>query len=230
VGAVTVSVLLATTGRHAVIPGYVENLAATTEGHAVELVVAVDSDVDTLRALTGMHTPGRLTVALDYSPVYRGCSRAWNDALAMSTGDPVVLAADDLEWQPGWLDAALKTLDQFEDGWGLVGFNDGHWGAELSTHYLMSRRFVIEVLGGVIAWDAYKHSFNDREANERARAAGRYAWCKDAHVHHRHWLFGGRDQDQTDTRLLGHHPESERAYQQRVAAGFPNDYEAVITC
>jgi hypothetical protein len=59
----------------------------------------------------------------------------------------------------------------------------------------MSRRFVVEVLGGVIAWDCYRHSFNDREANARAIAAGRYAWCEDARVYHRHWIFGDRPQD-----------------------------------
>jgi hypothetical protein len=98
-----------------------------------------------------------------------------------------------------------QTLSAFPDGWGFVGFNDGHWGEELSTHYLMSRRFIVEHFGGVIAWDCYRHSFNDREANERARRAGRYAWCEDAHVLHRHWIFGDRPQDATDARLLGEH-------------------------
>ena len=69
---------------------------------------------------------------------------------ADAKGDPIVLAADDLEFEPGWLDAALETLAQFEDGWGLVGFNDGHWGPELSTHYLMSRRFIVEF--SVVSW------------------------------------------------------------------------------
>jgi hypothetical protein len=93
----------------------------------------------------------------------------------------------------------------------------------------MSRRFIVEVLGGVVAWDGYRHSFNDREANARAVAAGRYAWCENARVYHRHWLFGDRPQDETDTRLLGEHPESERVFLERQAAGFPNTYEAVIT-
>jgi hypothetical protein len=136
----------------------------------------------------------------------------------------------DLEFRHGWLDAALKTLAEFPDGWGFVGFNDGHWGAELSTHYLMSRRFIVEHLGGVIAWDCYRHSFNDREANERAKRAGRYAWCEDARVYHRHWIFGERPQDSTDTRLLGLHGESQRIFDERLVAGFPDEQEAVVTC
>jgi hypothetical protein len=154
--------------------------------------------------------------------------RAWNDALASppatrwSSPPTTSSSATDGSTRPS------KTLAEFPDGWGFVGFNDGHWGAELSTHYLMSRRFIVEVLGGVIAWDCYRHSFNDREANERAKRAGRYAWCEDARVYHRHWIFGERPQDSTDTRLLGLHGESQRIFDERLAAGFPDEQEAVI--
>jgi GT2 family glycosyltransferase len=223
-----ISILLATTGRPDQAEAFTRGLIETTEGHDIELVAAVDADNETARRLLQLDIPLRVRRVIDKSSEYRGSSKAWNDALAASTGDPVVLAADDLEWQPGWLDAALARLQEFPDGWGLVGFNDGHWGEELSTHYLMSRRFVREVLGGVIAWEAYRHSFNDREANARARAAGRYAWCENARVLHRHWLFGERPQDTTDTRLLGEHPESQRAFEQREAAGFPPEREPVI--
>lgn len=218
-----ISILLATTGRPEQVRALIENLRETTAGHDVELVAAVDNDPATRAVIVGAVPSVGFRIVLDYQAEYRGCSRAWNDALARSSGDPVVLAADDLEFHAGWLDAALTQLAEFEDGWGLVGFNDGHWGEELSTHYLMSRRLVDEVFGGAIAWEAYQHSFNDREANDRARAAGRYAWCETAHVHHRHWIFGERVQDPTDTRLLGLHPASEQAYQQRKAAGFPDE-------
>jgi glycosyltransferase involved in cell wall biosynthesis len=221
VGLVTVSVLLATMGRPEKAQACVQSIKDTAED--VEIVVAVDGPEADARALADMGC------VVDHATEPRGSSRAWNDALAISTGDPVVLAADDLEFRYGWLDAALGTLQEFPDGWGLVGFNDGHWRDELSTHYLMSRRFIVEVLGGVIAWDVYRHSFNDREANERARRAGRYAWCENAHVFHRHWIFGERPQDSTDTRLLGLHGESQRVFDERQAAGFPDVQEAVIT-
>jgi glycosyltransferase involved in cell wall biosynthesis len=201
----------------------VRSIKDTTDD--VQIVAAVDKDGDTAIRL---HELGCL---VDYAADYRGCSRAWNDALAHSTGDPVVLAADDLEFQPGWLDAALRTLDRFPGGWGLVGFNDGHTdNRDFSTHYLASRRLIVEVFGGVIAWEHYRHSFNDVEATERAKAAGRYAWAEDAHVRHQHWLFGDRPKDDTDTRNLPAHAASERTYRERAAAGFPNDFEPAISC
>jgi glycosyltransferase involved in cell wall biosynthesis len=216
-----ISILLATMGRPEMAEATVRSIRETTEN--VEIIAAVDGPEEDARALL------ELGCWVSHRTEPRGSSRAWNDALEMAGGDPIVLAADDLEFEPGWLDAALETLCSFKDGWGLVGFNDGHWGPELSTHYLMSRRFIVEVLGGVVAWDCYRHSFNDREANARAVAAGRYAWCENARVYHRHWLFGDRPQDETDQRLLGEHPESQRKFDERQAAGFPNDYEAVIT-
>jgi glycosyltransferase involved in cell wall biosynthesis len=220
-----ISILLATTGRPDMAERCVRSIKDTTVGHDVEVVAAVDKDGDTAIRLH------ELGCVVDWDPEYRGCSKAWNDALALSKGDPVVLAADDLVFEEGWLGAALSTLEEFEGGWGLVGFNDGHTNnADFSTHYLASRRLICEVFGGVIAWEHYRHSFNDVEATERARAAGRYAWAEDAHVYHQHWLFGDRPKDQTDTRNLPDWDASERTYRERAAAGFPNDFEPTISC
>ncbi|HVJ27499.1 MAG TPA: glycosyltransferase family A protein [Vicinamibacterales bacterium] len=213
--------MLATAGRHDRVLDLIGQVRATALGHDLEIVVALDGPEQEAQELR------ELGCVVDHQLERRGSAQAWNDALALSTGDPVVLAADDLEFRTGWLDAALETLAEFPDGWGLVGFNDGHWGEELSTHYLMSRRLITEVFGGVVSW-GYEHSFTDREANERARRAGRYAWCKDAHVYHAHWLFGDRPQDATDTRLLDRHADAERRFSERQAAGFPNDFQAVI--
>jgi hypothetical protein len=219
-----ISLLLPTTGRPDMAEQCVRQIRDTTDGHDVEIIAAVDADTTTRDRLTP------LVDQLLYSDTYRGCSTAWNDALAASAGDPVVFAADDLTWEPGWLDEALKTLARFPDGWGLVGFNDGHWGPELSTHYLMSRKFIIDVLGGRVAWDFYPHSFNDAEVNERAKRADRYAWCETAYVRHAHWIFGDRPQDDTDRRKLDEHSAAERTFNERQAAGFPTNYPPVITC
>lgn len=220
-----ISILLATTGRPDMAERCVRGLLETTVGHDIEICVEVDSDAETekrLRRILRGHDK------LRNHDGYRGCAKAWNDALRASSGDPVVLAADDLTWGQGWLTAALERLRTFPDNWGLVGFNDGHWNADLSTHYLMSRRFVVEVLGGVVAWECYRHSFTDVETNERAKRARRYAWCEDAHVLHSHWTYGERSQDETDSRNFAEYAESQRIFQEREAAGFPTDYKAVI--
>ncbi len=219
----TVSILLPTTGRADRAEKCICQLRETA-GVPIELIIAVDHDPESAMRLAPL--ADKLLVSTEY----RGCSRAWNDCLRESSGDPVVFAADDLVWGEAWLVNALAYLDAFDDGWGMVGFNDGHWnGDELATHYLMSRRFIVEVLGGVVAWEWYSHSFNDLEVNERAKAAGRYVWAPDALVRHEHWTYGDRPQDATDTRLLGTHAAAEAKYRERRATGFPIDYEPVIT-
>jgi hypothetical protein len=200
----------------------VADIRLTTTDYDVEIIAAVDADEETARRLYP------LVETVLYSDEYRGCSKAWNDALAATAGDPVVLVADDLIFRHGWLDAALDELNRFPEGWGLVGFNDGHFGEELSTHYLMSRRFIVEVLGGVVAWPEYRHSFNDLETTERAKRANRYRWCEDARVDHEHWLFGDRGMDETDQRELPNHPGSQEAFSRRAAEGFPNNHPPVI--
>lgn len=220
-----ISILLPTTGRAKRVERCLEGLFETTDPHPIEVVLAVDNDEETFARVVNIDHPSRASVHVDYVYGYRG-NTAWNDCLAEASGDPVVFAADDLDWQEGWLDAALEALENHPDC--LIGFNDGHLGPELSTHYLMPRKFIVEVLGGRVAWPCYKHSFNDLETNDRAKAAGRYHWCKRARVFHDHWLFGGRDRDDTDTRNLGGHAESEAAYKQRRATGFPDDWPAII--
>jgi hypothetical protein len=119
--------------------------------------------------------------------------------------------------------------DSFDGKGGLVGFNDLHWnGNQLATHYIMSRAFILDVLGGVIAWDFYRHSFNDLETNERAKQAGRFAWAEKAIVKHDHWTFGDRPQDATDQRWLGHWQSASDIYEQRKAQGYPSNYLPVI--
>ena len=224
-----ISILLATADRPEMARACIESIVATTAGYPVELVIAIDGpETQEYPYRIWDNLPMIHSILVDHRTEYRGGPQAWNDALALSTGDPVVLAADDLEFQPGWLEAALAKMAEHEDGWGFVGFNDGVWGEDLSTHYMMSRRFIVECLGGVIAWPCYAHSFIDREANERARRAGRYAWAEDARVVHRHWTFGSRQQDATDTRRLGEHPESQRIFALRASEGFPDNYPPVI--
>jgi glycosyltransferase involved in cell wall biosynthesis len=216
-----VSVLLPTTGRPERAEACVRSLLRTTEGHDIEVCAAVDADHETAKRLDD------LGCYIDFSDELRG-NDAWNVALSFAVGDPIVFAADDLDFQPGWLDAALEALSEHPGC--LIGFNDGHWGAELSTHYLMSRDFIIEVLGGRVAWGAhYPHSFNDAEVNERAKRANRYFWCEEARVYHSHWLFGDREKDETDTRNLGGHAAAEQKFRERQAAGFPDDLPPILT-
>lgn len=228
-----VSIILPTTGRPARAAKCLQSILDTVGDRAVEIIAVVDADVTTVEMLesvmfsAGIGTWPRLS--FDVSNEYRGNVAAWNSGLAQALGTYIVFAADDLTFHPGWLEESLKVMATLPDGIGLVGFNDGHWnGNELATHYIMHRQFIIEVLGGVIAWEWYKHSFNDLETNARAKRAGRFAWAEKAMVTHDHWTYGTRERDATDDRWLPDYSAAQRMYAAREAAGFPNDYPPVI--
>jgi len=222
------SIIIPTTGRRDRAVACISNLIATTKNQDVEIIVVVDADRESFTALS--RALRGVKHRLDYSDTYRGNKAAWNRGLELSAGDYIVFGADDLVWGENWLPAALDVMRaRFGSEGGLVGFNDGHWdGAILSTHYIMSRQFIVEVLGGCIAWDWYKHSFNDLEVNDRAKAAGRFAWAKEAQVTHQHWTYGDRPMDDTDSRWLGHYEAARSMYELRKSLGFPVNYPAVI--
>jgi len=207
-----ISVLLATIGPPHDAETSVRALASSTIHHDVELVVAVDDKAtgDRLQATTDLFP----ITMIDCREDRRGAARAWNDALQLSIGDPLVLAATDVHWRQGWLTHALTELSQLPGGCGMIGFNDGE--STGATHYLVTRRTIREAFGGVIAWECYRTGFQDLEATERAKRIGRYRWCAQAHADH-HW-DPTRNPD----------PTSEETYARRSRAGFPNDYPAVI--
>jgi glycosyltransferase involved in cell wall biosynthesis len=228
-----ISILLPTTGRCARATACLAGLHDSIRNRADwEIVSPIDADERTREsfAQTAYERKFADRLRIDYSPTLRGSTAAWNDGLKLAKGDYIVLAADDLVFERGWLDEAMVVmLTAFDSVGGLVSFNDSHWdGNKLGTHYLLSRPFIEQYLGGRIAWPCYTHSFHDMEANHRAKRARRYAWAERAHVRHEHWFFGDRQQDATDQRGLIGYEASKLAYETRTRMGFPDNYPPVI--
>lgn len=224
-----VSIILPTTGRRDMALDGLRGLLATVGDWPVEYVVVIDHDEDSYLAVDALLKESSVRYVLDYSDEYRGISGAWNRGLELSHGEYVVMAADDLEWGEDWLTEAMRLMQAQHGGYGMVAFNDGHHdGNALGTHYLLSRSFIIDCLGGRLAWDCYKSQYVDMETCERAKRVGRYAWAEKANVRHKHWMFGSRDKDATDERNTPAMEESKAAYLTRRAADFPDNYPPVI--
>jgi hypothetical protein len=94
-----ISVLLATMGRPDMAEATVSSLYVTTAGHEIQLVVATEDDETGDRIVQMDLAWGQeILLTVDERDEQRGSSKAWNDALALAEGDPIVLAADDLEF------------------------------------------------------------------------------------------------------------------------------------
>lgn len=68
----------------------------------------------------------------------------------------------------------------------------------------------------------------DVELNDRAKAAGQYAWAEKAMVEHRHVAFNKASVDATYQIGYNVHAYDQMILQARRKHGYPNDFKAVI--
>lgn len=194
----------------------------------VKIVIAAEKDDVEARAIAAEYK-----AVIAFCEEYRGGpASGWNTALAASPDcDAYFTGSDDIEYSPGWLEEVLRVLADELRGSGLVGINDGRWKRDLvlrmcATHYLMTRDFIVKYNGGVAAAPFYHADYTDMEANARARRAGCWAWAEQALVRH-HW--GGPQGDLGYKNASAKRPQMKPLYEKRKAAGFPDDFEAILT-
>lgn len=214
-------VILPTIGRPLRLRTVLGSLKATAPEVNCNVVVEPE-DVACLDIATEM---GYWVTRLDKEKA--GCSYAWNFGLRYTPpfAKAFVLGADDLIFKPNWFEEAVKVLEEELHGSGLVGFNDllkvQYW----STHYLMTRDFVAQYNGGVMACPEYKTDYVDVETCERAIRAGKYAVAPRAIVQH-DWI--GRNPDKFFIESRRDRSSSKARFENRRAEGFPDNFPAVI--
>ena len=108
----------------------------------------------------------------------------------------VLLAADDLRFQPGWLEAVEAIADEYDVG--VIGTNDNAnpsvKAGRHSTHPVVRRCYIDQYGGSVgepgqVYHEGYDHQYVDNELVATAMARGCYAHAHDAGVHHLHPLY-----------------------------------------
>jgi hypothetical protein len=148
-----------------------------------------------------------------------GYAQKINQAVRATREPLLFLAADDLDFRPGWLPAARAHLDA---GAQVVGVNDlierrpgreGH-----ATHFLVTREYAesptIDGRPGPLC-ELYDHSFVDDELIGTATRRGVYAYAPDAHVAHvDHPMTGGAD-DATYQKGRAHFRQDRKLFARR---------------
>ncbi len=117
-----------------------------------------------------------------------------------STEPFLFLAADDLRFHDGWLDAALPAFENPLIG--VVGTqdlgNERVLAGEHATHSLVRRRYV-DVLGVIdrpgVLCEMYPHEFVDDEFVETAKSRNAWAFAHGSIVEHLHPNWGKADTD-----------------------------------
>jgi glycosyltransferase involved in cell wall biosynthesis len=220
-----VSAILPTMGRPAQALACIRRMFETAESCDLECIAVVEHAGDLPAEAAEMPN-----VTVVVSSLHRGPVSAWNEGLIMADGDAFVTAGDDLWWHDGWLVAALAHMTDTLD---FVGLNDGHYPpqapwAPWATHFLATRRHLIEVQNGVLAIPVYRSWCTDMEMCRRAQRAGRYVMALDAVAEHRHPDFGTASMDDTYRAGYPWHQQDIALYNRRTLAGFPDDFNPVL--
>jgi glycosyltransferase involved in cell wall biosynthesis len=231
-----ISVILPSMNRMELLGQAVDSLFITTLGHDIELIIIIDEDMDSYELAT-THLRDKWnqqakSFTVLFNKIRRGALSAWNEGLALSTGDILFPYGDDSLCHAGWLDYALETHRDKLDNYGCVGLNDGAYDGnkQVMTTLLFDRQFCKNEFGGVIAIPSYHYYCVDLELNERAKRVNKLIWDDRATVEHIHSAHGKRPIDSTDQYKMdsGWMEADNILFELRKEQGFPNDFKSVI--
>lgn len=167
--------------------------AATPEPHRT-IFVATAGDRDMIEAveLAAVELPSVSLEVLAPNPI-GDYARKINHAARVSSEPFLFTGADDLDFRPGWLPAALAEMSS--PAIGVVGTQDlaptdRARSGEHATHFLVRRRYV-EELGtideiGKVFHEGYPHEYVDNELVETAKARGAWSFAFASIVEHLH--------------------------------------------
>lgn len=132
-------------------------------------------------------------------------ARKHNTAYTLARSPYILLAADDLEFEPGWDTEALRIARKTNAG--VIGINDDAnplvKRGRHATHPLVSRDYITEIGGtwhdgpGVIYHEGYAHQYVDTELCAAAIERGEWAAARNSIVRHLHPMYPKKGQART---------------------------------
>ena len=212
---------------------------------AVESVLTATGDVEVIIVLDIKDAPSwgilpaleelsaSRSVPLSVIPVEGDMHTAerWNIGAAASSGEFLVTGADDVEFLPGWYEAAHEGMEKLA-GSGIVGFNDcektGSSFGALATHFMVSRKYAARRLGGVLMPPVYEHGYTDVEVTFRGKRDSKIVWADGARYTHHHPVHGKGVPDRIYDKGSESERRDERLFKRRLRKGFPDVWNPVL--
>jgi hypothetical protein len=198
----SVAILIPSYRRPASVARVAANLRAVTPGEGADWAAYVIAEAEDPSTVDAAHAAGLDVIINRRTPSYAG---AINTAHKQLTSPILFTGADDLAFQPGWLDEALAVLDADPTAQ-VVGTNDlcNPYVADgtHATHYLVRRGYLDDPGGcidgpGRFLFEGYRHNFTDTEFIGTARARGVFQPCLSSIVEHLHYTTGKSVNDPT---------------------------------
>ena len=203
--------------------------ANTTCSYAITFVCSLgDEEQEEACRATDLDDAPVFTFVETWRPGPADAAMKWNWGYSETAGELypyVFLAADDLEFTPGWDVEALKVADR--TGAGVIGTQDTmnpmvkH--GRHSTHSLV-RRSYIDTFGGtfdetpgVVYCELYDHQCVDNELVQVARDRGEWAFANNSVVIHHHPIYDKQTKmDSTYEKALAEGSADMRLFKERL--------------
>lgn len=192
-GPADVLIVVPLLGRPHRVRPILQSIADTAVEASVMVVVSSHDGPTVMAVQAALNTVPKLSLlSVEYCNV-GDYARKVNAAFLQTDHPFLFLAADDLDFHPGWCEAALKRME--DPTVGVVGTQDlGNplvLAGEHSTHSLVRRSYVYDpgaVIGapGAVLNVDYPHEFCDNELVETAMFHGAWAFADDSIVEHLH--------------------------------------------
>jgi len=226
-----ISIIIPTLNRPYQLINSLDKLEETTEGIPIEIVVIADEgDIKTITACKDyfQERAARRDNQNNYIlQVVKGSPTSvekWNSGAMRSSGEWLVLGADDLDWSFGWLRKSLDTPNK-----GFLALQDFDLSEKnFEPHYMATRAWLKEFNGGVLTIPWYKYWGPDLEIAKRAQRAGHYV-VSAAVVPHKHYLWNLTSNDSTYKKAKPYLKTDLDKFNERELKGFPNDFDPIIT-
>jgi hypothetical protein len=209
----SVDIYIPTYGRADKLPGVLANINENTSSpHEVVFIVEED-DIHTMNKVFNLSR----FVINKRSKTYAG---AINSAWEEMQSEYFFAGADDLDFKPGWLEEAMKCMDETHR---VIGTQDLHnpevLAGEHATHYLIAGSYIKEKTGTIdqtypVLYE-YDHNWTDREFIGTAKFRGEFKMCPTSVVEHLHFSFGLSHMDATYEKTRKHITEDQRLYEER---------------
>lgn len=216
-GVALVAVIVPVLGRpHRARPLADSLRAATPEPHRL-VFVATETDAEMIGAC---RATGAEVLTMPPAPV-GDYARKINHAAALASEPFLFTGADDLQFHPGWLPAALEYMaNPFI---GVVGTQDLCNGRTLrgehATHFLVRRSYVLERgtvdEPGKLFHEGYPHEYVDDELVGTARRRGAWAFAEASVVEHLHPSAGKAPMDELYAQQRARMRRGQRLYFRR---------------
>ena len=201
-GKFVISILCPTRGRPEGLARLLDSLIKNTVyPERVELLCYLDDNDSRLPAYsvllnneTGDYSKFKMVTTIVAPPI--GIFRAWNELARISTGDMLIMAADDQTYNTsGWDRRLDEERAVCPDELFCMWFNDGYWGERLCTFPIVSRHWC-KLLGYFVP-PFFERLYGDLWIMDIAMRIGRLRYIPDVLTEHLHWSYGKAPIDAT---------------------------------